>query len=151
MRHSASMNYELKYRVEGVPEIVYDDPLYIIWPCFLVFILPTDRWEAPKILLGNTRIFVTDCFYSTLQAEVWRVSLIHCSWEIWLKFQLSNFQAKLSNSWLRYLLWYYPHVIVTAPHWWLVNIGSGNGLVPSGHKPLREPMLTQISVAIWRH
>ena len=28
------------------------------------------------------------------------------------------------------------------------NIGSGNGLVPSGNKPLPEPMLTQIYVAI---
>ena len=34
---------------------------------------------------------------------------------------------------------------------WEVNIGLGNGLVPSGNKPLPEPMLTQISVAIWRH
>ena len=25
-----------------------------------------------------------------------------------------------------------------------VNIGLGNGLVPSGNKPLPEPMLTQI-------
>ena len=32
-----------------------------------------------------------------------------------------------------------------------VNIGSGNGLVPSGNKPLPEPMLTQIYVAKWRH
>ena len=32
----------------------------------------------------------------------------------------------------------------------LVNIGSGNGLEPSGNKPLPEPMLTQIPVAIWR-
>ena len=31
-----------------------------------------------------------------------------------------------------------------------VNIGSGNGLVSSGYKPLPEPMLTQIFVAIWR-
>ena len=31
------------------------------------------------------------------------------------------------------------------------NIGSGNGLVPSGIKPLPEPMLTQIYVAKWRH
>ena len=30
-------------------------------------------------------------------------------------------------------------------------IGSGNGLVPSGNKPLPEPMLTQIFIAIWRH
>ena len=32
-----------------------------------------------------------------------------------------------------------------------VNIGSGNGLVPSGSKPLPEPMLTQIYVVKWRH
>ena len=31
------------------------------------------------------------------------------------------------------------------------NNGSGNGLVPSSNKLLPEPMLTQISVAIWRH
>ena len=30
------------------------------------------------------------------------------------------------------------------------NIGSGNGLVPSGNKPLPEPMLTQFFVALWR-
>ena len=33
---------------------------------------------------------------------------------------------------------------------WLVNIGSGNGLVSSGNKPLPGPMLTQFYVAIWR-
>ena len=33
--------------------------------------------------------------------------------------------------------------------WWLVNIGSGNGLVPSGNKPLPEPMLTKYNDAIW--
>ena len=33
---------------------------------------------------------------------------------------------------------------------WLVNIGSGNGLVPSGNNPLPEPMLTHIYVAIWQ-
>ena len=32
-----------------------------------------------------------------------------------------------------------------------VDIGSGNGLVPSGNKPLPEPVLTKISNAIWRH
>ena len=35
--------------------------------------------------------------------------------------------------------------------WRYVNIGSGNGLVASGNKPLPEPMLTQIYVVIWRH
>ena len=35
--------------------------------------------------------------------------------------------------------------------WWQFNIGSGNGLVPSGNKPLPEPMLTKACVDIWRH
>ena len=35
--------------------------------------------------------------------------------------------------------------------WGLDNIGSGNGLVPSGNKPLAEQTLTQIDVSIWRH
>ena len=37
--------------------------------------------------------------------------------------------------------------------WWSINIGSGNGLVPSGNKPLPEPvtMLIQIFVAVWHH
>ena len=34
---------------------------------------------------------------------------------------------------------------------WLINIVSGNGLVPSGNKALPEPILTQIFVAKWRH
>ena len=34
---------------------------------------------------------------------------------------------------------------------WDVNIGSGNGLVPSGNKPLPEIMLTAIYVVVWHH
>ena len=34
---------------------------------------------------------------------------------------------------------------------WSAIIGLGNGLVPSGNKPLPETMLTQIYVAIWHH
>ena len=34
---------------------------------------------------------------------------------------------------------------------WLVIIGSGNGLEPSGNNPLPGPRLTQIYVAIWCH
>ena len=32
----------------------------------------------------------------------------------------------------------------TGPYWWEVHIVSCNGLVPSGNKPLPEPVLTQI-------
>ena len=80
----------------------------------------------------------------------------HCSFkslapcEISLKFYIGNFRATFSNSWLRYLLWNCPEVIVIRPHWWQVNIGSGNGLVLSGSKTLFEPMLIQI-YATWCH
>ena len=53
-----------------------------------------------------------------------------------------------SDWWLRYLLWNCPTMNVTG-HRWSVNIGSGNGLVLSGNKPLPEPVLTKISVTIW--
>ena len=32
-----------------------------------------------------------------------------------------------------------------------VNVGLGNGFVPSGNKPWPKPMLTQFYVAIWHH
>ena len=69
-------------------------------------------------------------------------------YEIWIEFQMNNFRAKFSNWWVRYILWSYPHVVVTRPHCWLVDIRSGNGLVPSGNKSLHEPMLTQIAPTI---
>ena len=42
----------------------------------------------------------------------------------------------------KYFLWNCYQVNAPTPHSLLVNIGSGNGLVPSGNKPLPEPMLT---------
>ena len=47
--------------------------------------------------------------------------------------------------------WIVRKLNATRPHWWLVSIGSGNGLVPSGNKPLPEPILDKIYVTIWRH
>ena len=51
--------------------------------------------------------------------------------------------------------WVFPEKLLSCQchrtHWWWVNIGSGNGLVPSGNKPLPEPMLTHIYVTVWRH
>ena len=54
-------------------------------------------------------------------------------------FKLVSRTAILSVSWE-----------ITRPHWLLVNIRSGNGLVPSSNKPLPEPKLIQICIAIWR-
>ena len=66
-------------------------------------------------------------------------------------FRYVNFPKDFSDWWLRHLLWNCPDMNVNWLHWWSVNIGSGNGLVPSGNKPLPESMLTQISDVIWRH
>ena len=59
-------------------------------------------------------------------------------------------QTHFSDKYLKYFLWN-SYQVNTASHWSLVNNGSGNGLVLSSNKPLHEPMLTQISGAIWRH
>ena len=59
--------------------------------------------------------------------------------------------SDFSDWWLGHFLRNRPNMNVIGLHWWSVKIGSGNGLVSSGNKPLPEPMLTQISVAIWRH
>ena len=37
---------------------------------------------------------------------------------------------KFSDWWLRHLLWNCPNRNDTGLHWWPVNIGTGNGLVP---------------------
>ena len=71
-------------------------------------------------------------------------------WEIWIKFKISVFQTNICESWVRYILWKFPQINDTWHYRWKVNIGSGNGLVPAGNKPLPEPMLTQNDVAIWR-
>ena len=40
---------------------------------------------------------------------------------------------------------------VMESYWLHVNIGAGNGLLPSGNKSLPESMLTKLYVAIWPH
>ena len=40
-------------------------------------------------------------------------------------------QDNLNDWWLTYLLWSCPQMNVTGPHWLVINIGSGNGLVPN--------------------
>ena len=61
---------------------------------------------------------------------------------IWLQSQISKFQTHFNNKYLKYFLWNCYQVNATTPQWSLVNIGSVNGLAPSGNKPLPEPMLT---------
>ena len=76
--------------------------------------------------------------------------LVQQSWGL-THWPLGNFQIDFNDWWLRHLLWNCPDMNVIGLPWWWVSISSGNVLVPSGNKPLPEPMLTQISVAIWHH
>ena len=46
---------------------------------------------------------------------------------------------------------YYTQMNATGLNFQYVNIGPGDGLVPSGNKPLPEPLLIQVFVATWRH
>ena len=55
-----------------------------------------------------------------------------------MKFEISNFQANSNALWLWYLCWNSPPMTFTGPYLWWINIGSGNGVVPSGNKPLPE-------------
>ena len=81
----------------------------------------------------------------------------HLSIWVWaeITYPFPTFNAapwKFANGWVFFLILYHGcnylsmlglkviHIIRT--------IGSGNGLVPSGNKPLSEPMLTQMYVAI---
>ena len=65
------------------------------------------------------------------------------------------FNVQISNTTLRSLYFFYsishPGTITERPRWWDVRIGSGNGLVSPGNKPLPEPVLPKFYNAIWRH
>ena len=74
-------------------------------------------------------------------------------WEIWIKFEVNSFQLffKLVIDCWGIFCEIYISLIVTEPQWWFINIGLDNGLVPSGNKPLLEPVVNQIYVVIWCH
>ena len=50
--------------------------------------------------------------------------------------------------WINVLSFSCEIVLRWMPHWWLIDIVSGNCLVPSGNKPLLEPMLAEIAVTM---
>ena len=76
------------------------------------------------------------------QQEFNTMSQLIVPWGIWLQSQITKFQTHFNDEYLKYFLWNCYQVNATTPHRSLINIGSSNGLVPSGNKPLLEPMLT---------
>ena len=61
-------------------------------------------------------------------------------------------QVYISNRFIELIYGALPVIQVSAtePHWWQVNFGSGDALMPSDSEPLPKSMLIQICVAIWR-
>ena len=57
---------------------------------------------------------------------------------------ISNFLNHLQDRNLDHSLWNCHQVNFPGPYWWLVNIGSGNGLVLSGNRLLPEPGLGRV-------
>ena len=59
----------------------------------------------------------------------------------------SKITTCIKDIYLQHFAWNCPQVTATRSHRRWVAIGLGNGLVPSGTKPLPEPMLTQFYVS----
>ena len=88
-------------------------------------------------------VFCSILLYSTGDDSSWH--LTHCP----LGDEGSNFKSVISKHILQIIFMNTScETAVTNAmecHWWWVNIGSVNGLMPSGNKRLPDPMLTQIS------
>ena len=65
---------------------------------------------------------------------------------MWYQYQKYNFRIYATDYVYEPFLWNVSFMIVIEHHIYLVSIGSGNGLVSPGNKPLPDPMLTQICV-----
>ena len=60
-------------------------------------------------------------------------------WQALTRFQKCNFRSCFTEWYLQIFVGWCPQMNATAPYWWWVNISLGNGLVPSGNKPLPQP------------
>ena len=69
-------------------------------------------------------------------------------WPLGNAAEFLNYSFSYNGKYIEHLLWSCPEVNATRPHWQSVNIVAGNGLVPSGNKPLPGPMLTTFYDAI---
>ena len=120
------------------------------------FCLSINVLNVPHQTTTNTTMHELGAWFSghTVSLLAYPIIQMHRRWSLnlthWPKGDAvvisSNFHIK--NLYLHFL-WNYSCVNVTRPHWWLVNIGWGNGLVVSGNKPLTDPMVTQILVTIY--
>ena len=120
---------------------------------------PVGRWDhiqdKTKYLKMTIRNYIISDVCPGSHLPAWRYhdieTLTHWPLGNFNKILNMQFKTDFNDWWLRHPLWNCPNMNVTELYWCSVNIGSGNGLVPSGNKPLSGPMLTQIYVATWCH
>ena len=60
-----------------------------------------------------------------------------------------NFQTFIKANYIENFLWNFPQVIDREPHWPIVIVGRGNGLVPLCNEQLHEQVLTNFYYTIW--
>ena len=132
-----SLNFVCKGSINNIPELVQ----------IMVWRRPGDKPLSEPIMVSllmhicvtrpqwvNSRPEKNDTYFADILTH-WPLGDLNVIFKlIFSGWQLGNF---LRNC---------PQMNVTGPYWWQVNIGSGNGLVASGNKPLLELMLTQIYV-----
>ena len=121
----------------------------------LLYIKCTPRWSSTAIqFAGQVNLsstmpvpYLTDPCVDRLMPQ--QVAGGIGPWEIQMWYQINHFQIHVKGRSLEHFLWNCPKGSASRPRLWLVNISSGNGLVPSGNKSLPKPMLTHFYVAIW--
>ena len=142
---------------------VYSDNLICSWhsytACFIYYSFPHGGQAQPRLprisaplvcevtcLLNRVRCKSEMLNKSTKTKDIC-VCLTQWPWEIWVRFQLSNFQVNFNDSWLRDLMWNSLHVMVAGLHWWQVNVAY----VISWCRQAASRYLSQCCPALCRH
>ena len=104
-------------------------------------------------------LHLTDHYSTLVRVMAWcRQATSHYLSQCWLRSlspydvtrpQWVNLLAPGSSNFKCFVFKCISEINVDRSHWQLVNIGSGNGLVPEGTKPLFELMLTRYIVCYW--
>ena len=99
------------------------------------------NYASPGLNKLRIRYYLGSVLIEQYHVKIRPWSLTHCKGDL----------KKMKFWCLQIFSWYWLEVDATWLYQLQVNIGSSNGLVPDGIKPLHEPLLTKIYVAIWCH
>ena len=126
-----SMKFVPEFRIKDIPALVQimawhrpgDKPLYEPMMVSLVTYICVTR---PQWVNASSNFMILPII-SVINSLVPERCSHNLNWVIIKSYQRYVFPVKLNG---------------IKPHWWLVTISTGNGLVPSSNKPLPDPMLS---------